>query len=211
MALTDKLTAIADAVREKTGKADEMTLDQMAVEIAGISGGSGGGSSTNGNVHFNHFSKVYKVTADDVANYTAGDKFTVSVDNLKGYARIVSVKLEHHSNTGGSILQKINIINPDPDNKYNNYRTGGDLLGLINKNIAAYGFIAATYIVTEQEYGMLGLGTAAHGSPLASSYRCTYWTDANIYPNTSLFVNCVFNTLVEGLEIGIHVIEEVAE
>ena len=42
MALTDKLTAIADAIRGKTGKADEMTLDQMAVEIAGISGGSGG-------------------------------------------------------------------------------------------------------------------------------------------------------------------------
>ena len=45
MALTDKLTAVADAVREKTGKADEMTLDQMAVEIAGISGGSGGGDT----------------------------------------------------------------------------------------------------------------------------------------------------------------------
>lgn len=41
MALTDKLTAIADAIRGKTGKTEEMTLDQMVVEIAGISGGSG--------------------------------------------------------------------------------------------------------------------------------------------------------------------------
>lgn len=41
MALTDKLTAIADAIREKTGKADEMTLDQMAVEIEGIQTGGG--------------------------------------------------------------------------------------------------------------------------------------------------------------------------
>ena len=43
MALTNKLTAIADAIRGKTGKTEEMTLDQMAIEIAGISGGGGGG------------------------------------------------------------------------------------------------------------------------------------------------------------------------
>lgn len=39
MALTDKLTAIADAIRSKTGKTDGMTLDQMATEISGIKGG----------------------------------------------------------------------------------------------------------------------------------------------------------------------------
>lgn len=39
MALTDKLTAIADAVRGKTGGTELLTLDQMAAEIAGISGG----------------------------------------------------------------------------------------------------------------------------------------------------------------------------
>lgn len=43
MALTNKLTAIADAIRGKTGKSEEMTLDQMAIEIAGISSGGGGG------------------------------------------------------------------------------------------------------------------------------------------------------------------------
>ena len=39
MALTEKLTAIADAIRGKTGKTDGLTLDQMATEIEGISGG----------------------------------------------------------------------------------------------------------------------------------------------------------------------------
>lgn len=39
MALTDKLTAIANAIRSKTGKTNTMTLDQMATEIEGISGG----------------------------------------------------------------------------------------------------------------------------------------------------------------------------
>lgn len=36
MALTDKLTAIADAIRGKTGKTDGLTLEQMPGEIAGI-------------------------------------------------------------------------------------------------------------------------------------------------------------------------------
>ena len=39
MALTEKLTALADAIRGKTGKAEEMTLDRMATEIAGIETG----------------------------------------------------------------------------------------------------------------------------------------------------------------------------
>ena len=43
MALTDKLTSIADAIRGKTGKTDEMTLDQMATAIASIETGGGGG------------------------------------------------------------------------------------------------------------------------------------------------------------------------
>lgn len=41
MALINKLKAIADAVRAKTGKTDKMTLDQMATEIMAISGGGG--------------------------------------------------------------------------------------------------------------------------------------------------------------------------
>lgn len=42
MALTDKLTAVADAIRAKTGKTNAMTLDGMVTEIAGITGGSSG-------------------------------------------------------------------------------------------------------------------------------------------------------------------------
>ena len=39
MELTDKLKAIADAIRGKTGKTEEMTLDQMPREIEGIQTG----------------------------------------------------------------------------------------------------------------------------------------------------------------------------
>jgi hypothetical protein len=52
MALTDKLTAIADAIRAKTGKTDALTLAQMPGEIEGIQTGSApdGTSVTFGNV-----------------------------------------------------------------------------------------------------------------------------------------------------------------
>lgn len=46
MALTDKLTAIANAIRSKTGGTATMTLDEMPSEIASIS--SGGTEITNG-------------------------------------------------------------------------------------------------------------------------------------------------------------------
>lgn len=39
MSLVDMLTAIADAIRGKTGKTEGMTLEQMAVEIEGIKTG----------------------------------------------------------------------------------------------------------------------------------------------------------------------------
>ena len=43
MALTDKLTAVADAIRSKTGTTDPMTLDAMAAAVEGLEVGGGGG------------------------------------------------------------------------------------------------------------------------------------------------------------------------
>ena len=51
MALTEKLTAIADAIRAKTGNSGGLTLAQMPGEIAGIQAGSDGGF-TDGNLMF---------------------------------------------------------------------------------------------------------------------------------------------------------------
>lgn len=46
MALTDKLTTIADAIREKTGSTEKLTLEGMAQAIAGIETGGGGGGAS---------------------------------------------------------------------------------------------------------------------------------------------------------------------
>lgn len=48
MALTDKLTAIADAIRAKAGTSDAMTLAGMAEAIAAISAGGGGATIDSG-------------------------------------------------------------------------------------------------------------------------------------------------------------------
>lgn len=41
MALTNKLSAIGDAIRAKSGKADKMSLDEMVTEIGAIETGGG--------------------------------------------------------------------------------------------------------------------------------------------------------------------------
>jgi hypothetical protein len=45
MSVNSKMTAIANAIRGKTGGTDPLTLDQMAVAIAGIETGGGGDTS----------------------------------------------------------------------------------------------------------------------------------------------------------------------
>lgn len=47
MSVNEKMKAIADAIRGKTGGTDSLTLDQMAAAIAGIETG-GGGSMESG-------------------------------------------------------------------------------------------------------------------------------------------------------------------
>lgn len=44
MSVNEKMTAIADVIREKTGGTEKLTLDQMAEAIAGIEAGGGGGA-----------------------------------------------------------------------------------------------------------------------------------------------------------------------
>lgn len=93
MALIDKITAIAVAIREKTGTEDKLTLEQMATAIAGIETGGGSGVEsipiTKGNSTFmdNAWSFVLEDFADKVeANITDGCshmfKNTTCVDRI---------------------------------------------------------------------------------------------------------------------------------
>lgn len=66
MALTDKLTAIADAIRSKTGSTEPMTLDEMVTEISNISVGSGGSSNT---ITLDDGTELPKPTLKEGCNY----------------------------------------------------------------------------------------------------------------------------------------------
>ena len=62
MALTDKLTAIADAIRAKTGDTAKMTLDGMVEAIAGIE--AGGGLPENMNAFLFTLTESYTSSAE---------------------------------------------------------------------------------------------------------------------------------------------------
>lgn len=81
MALIDKLSAIGDAIREKTGKDDLLTLDQMPTEIQAIETGGGDlpeeGLTITGNCKYRFylgkwdwFINAYgnKITAENITN-----------------------------------------------------------------------------------------------------------------------------------------------
>lgn len=74
MALTDKLTSIADAIRRKTGKTDKLTLDAMVTEIDGIETGSG----TKGDF-----------TLEEIKDFVTGCSWDYESDNVRKVASAV--------------------------------------------------------------------------------------------------------------------------
>ena len=93
MSVSEKMTAIADAIRGKTGGTDALTLDQMAAEIAGIQvGGGGGGGSDTLSVDTGHFAltaKMVTVGANTVTNTAAVRSYFLGVvggDEINGLA-----------------------------------------------------------------------------------------------------------------------------
>lgn len=69
MALIDKLTAIADAIRGKTGKTEEMTLDQMPLEIASIVSGGGSGGDSHNNPWVSYETAEIEIGENTVTNF----------------------------------------------------------------------------------------------------------------------------------------------
>lgn len=77
MSINSKMTAIADAIREKTGGTDPLTLDAMAEAIAGIQ--TGGGSSAEDGIIDGTISGKYtnnRVTAIEAYRFYGMNKLT---------------------------------------------------------------------------------------------------------------------------------------
>lgn len=82
MSVNEKMTAIADAIRAKTGGTGALTLDQMAVEIDGIQGGGGSdGNYSYYNGFHGLYTKIVTVEANTVSNVQAAfDYFQAMMD-----------------------------------------------------------------------------------------------------------------------------------
>jgi len=98
MALIDKLSAIASAVREKTGRTDAMTLEEMASAIREISSG---------------------ISIDDIATNNIVGDITLGVSEVSAYSlqhkdKITSITGKNVKNIGTSALMScanLNLVN----------------------------------------------------------------------------------------------------
>ena len=124
MALINKLTAIANAIREKTGNTANLTLDEMATAIQNISVGSGSSSVDNKTYIVKETKREYanfklwgyngfKGNADfqAVAPYTTSyQTFTTDVMDLSNYSKAVIkfTAIEYYTDT--SYPTDLNLI-----------------------------------------------------------------------------------------------------
>ena len=108
MALTDKLTAIANAIREKTGKTDLLTLDDMPNEIASIA--SGGDSTMEDGLITRTLTeyknnRVVTVGSYALANFASLEKVTLPMaETLGTYAFANDTSLKTIDILGGGTL-----------------------------------------------------------------------------------------------------------
>ena len=78
MALTDKLTNIADAIRTKNGTSAKLSLDEMASSILAIESGSGSGNVDVGSYHVWYKNTLPNIIVEEAVGslYVSGNSFT---------------------------------------------------------------------------------------------------------------------------------------
>lgn len=127
MALTDKLTAIGDAIRSKTGETELLTLDAMPAAIQGISGGgenldeylvfSGNCNNVFSNGHYDWIIEKYgdRVTTSDItdANCMFENSDVTSIPFELNFDSDIScgVQLMFHACQNLESLPKFNNLN----------------------------------------------------------------------------------------------------
>ena len=92
MALTDKLTAIADAIRDKTGGTDALTLDEMPGEIEAIQ--TGGDTSIEDSL-----------VEGTLSSYSNTRVTSIATNAFRGRSEILAVSFPNVETIGGSSFQ----------------------------------------------------------------------------------------------------------
>ena len=93
MALTDKLTAIGNAIRAKTGGSSQLTLAQMATEISNIPTGSTNCKCQKVTVATDKTDRIVLTSADsDIAAHRTDNNFYVGIVPLFPYSSGLSIR-----------------------------------------------------------------------------------------------------------------------
>lgn len=120
MALINKLDAIADAIREKTGRTEELTLDEMAAEILTIPSSAYGGRAIP-QQHTYAISKQLSTIGNAIRVKTGFD-YALTLDEMPEAIRSISdtprsptASLNYKSNDDGTGYLVTSIYNPNQD------------------------------------------------------------------------------------------------
>ena len=108
MALTDKLSAIGSAIREKTGKSDLLTLDAMPAEIAAIE--TGGGDENANAFEDWKLSGVYNGEDGYIMDYYENSRITKLVDSAMSGMAIRKVSLPNVETVGSSAFENMSYL-----------------------------------------------------------------------------------------------------
>ena len=105
-----------------------------------------------------------------------------------------------HDSTGGTVLDKMDLIIPDPEKKTGNYRSFSFINGT-STTIGAWG--------TQKKLGWM-LHRPTQGTMHMGDIKAgAYWTDSSLTPYTAAKFSIRCQTLVAGLKMYAKLIEEV--
>ena len=191
MAITDKLSAIADAIRAKTGESGTMKLEQMPEKIAGISTGI----TPSGNIN------ITDTQQTDVTNYATAQVVDANLtpDNIADGVTVLGIVGTHqggggelpqlHAPTISVVEDTLTITNPatngDFVTAFGGYANGASVGAIpVSSNpldLTSLGFPAGDYTLT----------ATCKGTNFAESAQSNSLAYTNIfYDVSSVLVGC---------------------
>lgn len=177
MALTNKLTAIGDAIRYKTGGTSTLTLSEMPNAIKSIEGGGSSGGETNTSLWTNGsweeiqnvLNRYYAEEISDLSPYfNVGDKRQITISAIEAGTDLTDA---HEETVMDAVI--IGIEHDDLETPVSNNRTKSaitiQLFHLMNVN-GIYDTFA----------GNTSASTCANHAVYTSTQRCK-WLNQNFY------------------------------
>ena len=194
MAITDKLSAIADAIRAKTGESGTMKLEQMPGKIAGISTGI----TPSGNIN------ITDTQQTDVTNYATAQVVdaNLTAENIASGVTVLGIVGTHqggggelpqlHAPTISIVEDTLTITNPDTNGDFvtafggyaNGVSVGAIPVSSNPLDLTSLGFPAGDYTLT----------ATCKGTNFAESEQSNSLAYTNIFYNvSSVLVGCSSN------------------